>query len=92
MFWAYCSTALGDVAHSKTVLLLSIALTIKLVQRMHVEFSKTNEEPRSSKGFFVFFMVTDNVASVLAQEAFDALTELLATLDIDLFHAVLAWF
>ena len=38
----------------------------------------------------VLLVVADDVADVLAEEALDALAELLAPLDVDLLHAVAA--
>ena len=57
---------------------------------MHVELSKTNEEARTCKSFFILLVIANNVAGILAEETFNALTELLTTLHIDLFHTVLA--
>ena len=45
---------------------------------------------RTRVGLLVVLVVTDDVADVLAQEALDALAELLRALDVDLRHAVLA--
>ncbi len=42
------------------------------------------------KDFLVLLVVTDHVAGVLAQEALDALAELLRALHVDLLHPVLA--
>ena len=60
------------------------------VERVHVELGVAQEEPRAGEGRLVVLVVTDDVADVLAQEALDALAELLAALDVDLRHPALA--
>src|ERR1700752_3497501 len=73
---AHLGAALSDVAHTKTMIILRRVLSIELVQRVHVEFGDAHQEPRPAVGLLVFLVVTDDVADVLAQEAFDALAEL----------------
>ena len=58
------------------------------VERVHLELGGADEEPRTGEGGLVLLVVADHVADVLAQEALDALAELLAPLDVDLLHAV----
>ena len=82
--------ALGDVAHAEAVLRLRLALAVPRVERVHVELGEPDEEPRPGEGLLVLLVVADHVAGVLAQEALDALAELLAPLDVDLLHPVLA--
>src|SRR6476660_7253372 len=82
--------ALGDVAHPETVGLLRLALAVLDVQRVHVELGEPDEEPGPGEGLLVLLVVTDDVAGVLAEEALDALAELLAALDVDLRHPALA--
>jgi len=78
MFWANFGTALGDVTHAKTVLFLSALLAIAQgIEWVHIEFCDTDEEARSSKGLLILFVIANNVAGILTQETFDALTELL---------------
>ena len=60
------------------------------VERVHVELGVAQEEARAGEGRLVVLVVTDDVAGVLAQEALDALAELLAALDVLLRHPALA--
>ena len=69
--------ALGDVAVAQAVLVLCHVLAVGLVQRVHVELGDAHEEARTREGLLVVLVVTDDVAHVLTQEAFDALAELL---------------
>ena len=93
MFGANFGAALGDVAHTKTVFLLGSALSIAQgIQGMHIKFSDSNEETRAREGLLILLVVADYMASILAEEALNALTELLAPFNIDLFHTRLAGF
>src|SRR5436189_277872 len=60
------------------------------VERVHVEAGHLDEEARAREGRLVLLVVTDDVADVLAEEALDALVELLWPVDVLLHHAVLA--
>ena len=92
VLWADLGAALGDVAHSQAVLFLRGLLAVAQdIQWVHIEFGDTNKEARSSKGLLILFVIANNVAGVLTQEALDALTEFLAALHIDLLHTWLAW-
>jgi len=78
VLWANFSTALGDVTHSKAMLFLRTLLAVTQdIEWVHIEFGDTDEEARSSKGLLILFVIANNVAGILTQEAFDALTELL---------------
>ena len=57
---------------------------------MHVQLGEPDEHARAGELLLVLLVVSDHVAHVLAQEALDALAELLAALHIDLLHAVFA--
>ena len=74
----------------EAVLCLRLALAVAGVERVHVELGEPDEEAGTGEGLLVLLVVTDDVAGVLAEEALDALAELLAALDVDLLHAVLA--
>ena len=63
-------------------------LALEGVERVHVELGDPDEEPWTCEDRLVLLVVTDHVAGVLAQEALDALAELLAPLHVDLLHAV----
>src|SRR5689334_16588535 len=82
--------ALGDVAHAEAGCVLGHLDPVVLVQRVHVQLGVPEEEAGSGEGRLVLLVVTDDVAGVLAQEALDALAELLAALDVDLGHPTLA--
>src|SRR5262249_31087080 len=70
--------ALGDVAEAQPVLLLRLhGTTVERVQRMHIEFGLAHQVARARERLLVLFVITHHVAGVLAQEALDALAELL---------------
>ena len=75
---AHLGAALGDVAEAQPVFVLRLlGTTVQRVQRMHVEFGLTHQIPRAGERLLVLFVITHHVAGVLAQEALDALAELL---------------
>ena len=88
MFRTDLGAALGDVAVTETVLLLSFSPTVKSIQWVHIKLSQADEKSRASKCFLVLLVISDNVASVLTEKTFDAFAELLAPLNIDLSHPV----
>src|SRR5580698_7539702 len=55
------------------------------VERMHFKRSCTYEEPWTAK-FFLLMVVTQNVAHILAKEAFNALAKFLYAINIPLVH------
>jgi len=78
VLWANFGTALGDVTHSKAMLFLRALLAVTQdIEWVHIKLSNSDEEARSSKGLLILFVIANNVAGILTQEAFDALTELL---------------
>lgn len=85
------SAALGDVAVAQPELLLGHLLAIHRVQWVHVELGDAHQHARSSEGFVVLLVIAHHVAGVLAQEALNALAELLAALNILLLHPELTW-
>src|SRR5678815_185614 len=78
--------ALGDVAVADPVLLLEIGLAVLDVERVHLERRRVDQEARSDE-LLVLVVVAQHVAHVLAQEALDALAELLHPVDVGLRHA-----
>jgi hypothetical protein len=88
VFRADLGAALGDVALAQAVLLLRLAAPVQSVQRMHFQLGDPHQVPRAGERLFVLIVVADDVADVLAQGAFDALTELLRALHVDLCHPV----
>src|SRR5918993_1319696 len=74
-----------DVAVADAVALLQVLQPVTRVERMHFEGRVVEKKPRSDESL-VQMMVTQDVADVLAQEAFDALPELLHAIDVRLRH------
>ena len=56
------------------------------VQRMHFQGGGVDQEARADE-FVVLVVVAQDVADVLAEEAFDALAEFLHAVDVRLLHA-----
>lgn len=88
---AHLGAALGDVAEPQPVLLLGLdgAVAVR-VERVHVQLGHPHQVAGPGERLLVLLVVADHVAGVLAQVALDALAELLAPLDVDLRHPVLA--
>src|SRR5438874_7103751 len=74
---AHLRAALGDVAHANTGARFDQLQSVVAVQRMHFQRREANEKPRPSKALLIALVVANDVADVLAQEALDALVELL---------------
>ncbi len=83
---AHLAAALRDVAEAEAGLRADELHTVVRVQRVHLERGVANEHAGSGKGLLVLLVVTDDVASVLAQEALDALVEFLDPVDVLLEH------
>src|SRR3954462_7420816 len=82
---AHFRAALRDVATPDTHFILQQFRARHRIERMHLQARHAHEEPRPGKlGFPV--VVAQYVAHVLAQEALDALTELLHAVDVPLIH------
>ena len=79
--------ALGDVAEAEPGLGLDQLEAVVGVERVHLELGEAHEIARPREGRLVLRVVADDVADVLAEEALDALAELLAALDVLLLHA-----
>ena len=60
--------------------------TVFGVERVHFQRGGVNQEARADE-FVVLVMVAQNVADVLAEEAFDALAEFLHAVHVFLLHA-----
>src|SRR5438477_385081 len=88
VFRAVFLAALGDVAEADPGLLTHQFDAVVGVERMHVEFGVANEQSRSGERGLVLLVVTDHVTDVLADEAFDALAELLQPIDVALLHPI----
>src|SRR6476620_9827403 len=71
-------TALRDVAHPDALLVAGEVRTVLArVERVHLELGGPDEEARPREGLLVVLVVAHDVARVLAEEALDALAELL---------------
>src|SRR6185437_7859123 len=82
--------ALGDVAHAEAEIVLRDLAPVSGVSWVHLELGDPHQEARPGVCGHVLLVVTDHVAHVLAQEALDALAELLRPRDVHLLHAELA--
>src|SRR6478735_1708211 len=70
--------ALRDVAHPDALLVAGEVRTVLArVERVHLELGGPDEEARPREGLLVVLVVAHDVARVLAEEALDALAELL---------------
>ena len=65
---------------------LQIGQAVFGVERVHFQRGGVDEEARADE-FLVLVMVAQDVADVLAEEAFDALAEFLHAIDVFLRHA-----
>jgi hypothetical protein len=84
-------TAFRDVAITQAQLVLQKGSAVKAVEGMHLETGNTNEEARARE-LFLLVVFAKNVANVLAEKAFDALSKLLDAVHIQLrdfpFHSL----
>src|SRR5437016_4071513 len=84
--WADLGAALGDVAVTDSALAAQMLVTLGLVERMHLVHGRPHQHRGAHEGV-VLPVRPQHVAHVLAEEAFDALTEFLRALDLVLVHA-----
>ena len=82
--------ALGDVAVADAAGVADELGAVVRVQRVHLQLGEADEEARAEEVLLVLRVVADDVADVLAEEALDALAELLPALDVLLLHPVVA--
>jgi hypothetical protein len=73
----------GDVAKTEAKLVLEKAGAVAAVEGMHFESGDSNEEARAGELLFLVVLAKD-VAHVLAEKAFDALSKLLHAVHIEL--------
>src|SRR5215831_14133658 len=90
VFRAGLGAALGDGAVAQAEVVLGDLPAVGGVGRVHLQFRDPHQEPGAGEGALVLRVVADHVAHVLAQEALDALAELLRALHVDLLHPELA--
>ena len=84
---ASLGAAVGDVAVARAVLFADRGYAVYGVERVHVEAGSANHEAWTDEAVFAVVIAQD-VADVLAQEALDALAELLDAIHVALHHAV----
>ena len=83
--------ALGDVAVARCrASSCAPRAAVARVERVHLELGDADEEARAGELGLVLLVVAHHVADVLAQEALDALAELLDAIDVLLLHPVVA--
>ena len=85
MFRAHLGAALGDIAVANAVTILEVADAVFRVEWVHLQRCGVHQEARPDE-FIFLVVITDDVADILAQEAFDALAELLHAVDVLLEH------
>src|SRR6266849_3988873 len=85
---AHLGAALGDVAEADAGLGPRELPAVDGVERVHVEAGDLDEEAWPREGRLQLIVVTDDVTDVLAEEALDALVELLDAIDVLLNHPV----
>jgi hypothetical protein len=78
--------AFGDVAIADSMGLLELGHAVRRVQGMHLQRGGVDQDPRPDE-LLVLVVVAEHVADVLAEEALDALPELLHPVDVRLLHA-----
>jgi hypothetical protein len=76
-------TTFGYIAETEAELILEQASAVAAVERMHFEAGDSNEEAWTGE-LFLFVVFAKDVTDVLAEKTFDALTELLHAVDIEL--------
>ena len=86
VLWANDCAAFGDVAIADAVFTLEIFDPIGNIQRVHFQCRGVHEVARADE-LIVLVVISKNVAYVLAEEALDALAELLYAFHILLLHA-----
>ena len=83
IFRANLSATFRDVAEADSQIILEQASAIERIKRMKLEAGHTNKKARPAE-CFLFVMLANDVANVLAQKAFDAFAEFLDAVDVDL--------
>lgn len=69
MFRAHLGAALSDIAVANTVAILEVADAVIRIEWMHLQRGGVHQEARPDE-FIFLVMVADDVADILAQEAF----------------------
>src|SRR4029077_14029700 len=84
--WTDFRAAFRDVAVADSVLTLQIDRAVPGIERVHFEGRRVDQVPGADEPV-EHLMIAQHVADVLAEEALDALPELLRALHVDLLHA-----
>src|ERR1700683_3622935 len=85
VLWAHLRAALRDVAVTNSEGLFQLVDAVLRVGRVHLQSGGVDEEPRADE-LVVLPVVAQDVADVLAEEALNALPELLDPVDVLLLH------
>ncbi len=85
VFWADFRATFCDITKPDSKLFLQQLSAIQAVERVHLQTGDANEEARTTKLLFLF-MIPQDMANVLAEEALDTFAELLDAVDIALVH------
>jgi hypothetical protein len=85
LFGADFGAAFGDVAVADAHFVFQQGHAGDAVEGMHFEAGGTDEETRAAEGF-VFTVITENVADVLAEKTFDAFAKFLDAINVALIH------
>jgi hypothetical protein len=81
VFGTHFGAALRNIAIPDSARLLQFGQAIFGVQRVHLQRCSENKKARSDK-FLVQMMISQNMADILAKEAFDALAKFLDPINI----------
>src|SRR5260370_9537677 len=85
VFWTNFGAAFGNVAVANPVDPLQVLQPVLRIQRMHLQCRHIDKISRADE-FFVFVMVAQDVANILAEETLDALAEFLDAVNVRLLH------
>src|SRR5687767_14127920 len=86
MFRADLRAEFGYVAIADPERIFQFTDAIFGVERVHLERGDVNKKPSSDK-FGVLFVISQHVADILAEQAFDAFSEFLDAVDVRLLHS-----
>ena len=85
MFWADLCATFGNVTIPDTIRILQFFESVLGVNWVHFQGSGVNEESRSDE-FVMKIVFSEDMADILAEEAFDAFSKLLDVINVFLFH------
>lgn len=85
MLWADLRATFGNVTIPDTIRILQFFESVLSVNWVHFQGSGVNEESRSDE-LVMKIVFSEDMADILAEEAFDAFPKLLDMIDVFLFH------